>query len=337
MKSLALFAMVLAIGGSALAQSSDRISIRENEVVAVKFDGSISIKSNRRGDRFTATVDDDRYLPKGTRLIGEVTEIRKKEGDQKAFADLEFTAIELPDGQKIDIQAYPIPLNDKNVSRSRGGRMEAKKATRRDHVVLGSTVGGLILGSIFKKPFEGAVIGTLAGILVAETDAVNTNGELVVQKGQKMGAAFEREVNFDWREGDRRNDRDERGDRDVERTDGRTDSGIRIEYDRETLRFESDRAPYKVGSTVMVPLAEMVAQLGLELSKTSNGVFFVEDEENTLKLEQNKSDVRLNGRRISLPREVVEKDGVTYVPIEAFAAIKRDSLYVNGQRVSSRA
>jgi len=83
----------------------------------------------------------------------------------------------------------------------------------------------------------------------------------------------------------------------------------------------------------MVPLAEMADQLGLEVSRTADHVFFLEDEENTLKLEQNKTDIRLNGKRISLPRAVVEREGITYVPIEAFAAIKRDLLYVNGTRV----
>ncbi|MBC8063458.1 MAG: hypothetical protein H7Y17_01395 [Chlorobia bacterium] len=311
----------------------------------MKFDSSISAKSTRRGDRFTATVDGDRYLPSGTKLVGRVADIQRKDGDRKAFADLEFTEIELPNGRKVDIEAYPVPINDRTVRRDRNGRMEAKKATRRDNVVIGSTVGGLILGTIFKKPFEGTVIGALAGILVAETDALNTNGEMIVDKGQKMGAAFEREVSIDGRDdGYRSDDRDVRDvDRDRDRqnrdqdTRGEVDSrSILLEFDKQELRFNANRAPYRDGSTVMVPLAEMADQLGLEVSRTSEKIFFLEDEDNVLKLEQNRSDARLNSKRISLPRAIVEKDGIMYVPIEAFAAIKRDALYVNGTRVVSR-
>jgi hypothetical protein len=321
------------------AQSYDRVTIRDNEVVSVKFDQSINAKSTRRGDRFSATVDGDRYLPEGTKLRGRVADIRRKDGDRKAFADLEFTEIELPNGRRVDIEAYPVPLSDKYVRKDKSGRMEAKKETRRDHVVIGGTLGGLLIGSIFGKPMEGTIVGALAGILVAETDAMNTSGELIVEKGQKMGAAFDREVSIDSRDLDDRDYRDNRDDRDRrddrDQRDERDDrSTLRIEYGDKSLRFQD--APYREGSTTMVPLQEMAQQLGLEVDRTDKGVFFVEDEENTAKLEQNRSEMRLNGQRINLPRAVVEKDGVTFVPIEAFAAIKKDSLYVNGTRVSSR-
>lgn len=347
MKTLAPVALVALISGSALAQSSDRIVIRDNEVIPVKFEKSINAKSAKRGDRISALVDGDRFLPTGTRLVGRVAEVQRKDGDRKAYAELEFTDIELPNGQRVQIDAYPVSLDSKSVSRDRNGRMEAKKGTRRDNVVIGSTVGGLVLGSLIKKPLEGAIIGALGGILVAETDALNTNGELIVDKGQRMGAAFDREVVIDWRDRDYRNDRyddrdrddrDTRDNRDARDNQDRLDrSDILIEFKDRELRFDRDQMPYRDGSTIMVPLGDVASQLDLEINRTSTGTFFLEDEDNTVKLEQNKSEMRLNGKRISLPKAIVEKEGVTYVPIEAFAAIKRDSLYVNGSRVVSRA
>lgn len=351
MKTYIPLAMLALVGSSAFGQSYDQIVIRDNEVVEVKFDKAINAKSTRRGDRFSATVSNDRILPDGTRLIGRVADIQRKERDRKAFADLEFTDIELPNGQRVSIDAYPVALNNRSVSRGRDGRMEAKKETRRDHVVIGSTVGGLILGSLIKKPFEGAMVGALGGILIAETDALNTSGDLIVEKGQKMGAAFDREVVIDWRDGDRydrRNDEYRDGDyRDGEvrdrsdRTDrsdgyenGRND--IQVEYDRQELRFSEAQAPYRSGSTIMVPLAETAAQLDLDVTRTAERAFYLEDQDNTLKLEQNATEARLNGKRISLPRAMEVRNGVTFVPIEAFAAIKRDSLYVNGMRVQAR-
>jgi len=350
LKTLAPVALFALFASTVGAQSSDRIIIRDNEVVAVKFQNSINAKSSRRGDRFTAVVEDPRVLPSGTKLIGRIAEIRRKDRDRKAYAELEFTDIELPDGYRTSIDAYPVPLNDRYVSRDRNGRMEAKKETRRDHVVIGSTVGGLILGSLIKKPFEGAVIGALGGILIAETDALNTSGELIVEKGQKMGAAFDREVVIDWRNdgryddpyGDRYDDRyDDRrdADRDRDRYEDRnryeppTRDAIRVEFDDRPLRFAANREPFYDGSTVMVPLIDMADQLRLDVTRAANGVFYLEDEDNSLKLEQNKSEMRLNGRRINLPRTLLDRDGVTYVPVEAFAALKKDSLFVNGRRV----
>jgi len=342
LKNTALSALLVLAACGASAQSYDRITIHDNEVVPVKFDHSINAKNARRGDRITASVDGDRILPRGTKLIGRVVEIQKKDADRKAFAELEFTEIQMPDGHRVDVSAYPIPLSDRSVSRDRAGRMEAKKQTRRDHVVIGSTVGGLILGSLIKKPFEGAVIGALGGILIAETDALNTSGDLIVEKGQKMGAAFDREVVIDYRDGDRYDPRDHRidrnrsdDDRNGEYRNGDERGTILIEFEDRALQYGETRTPYREGPTVMVPLAETADYLGVKVSRTADRSFYLDDEDNTLKLEQNNPEARLNGKRISLPRAIVERDGVTYVPIEAFAAIKRDSLYVNGQRVSS--
>jgi hypothetical protein len=346
LKTLLPLALLAAVGGSAIGQSNDQIVIRDNEVVEVKFDKSINARNTRRGDRFSATVANDRVLPSGTRLMGRVAEIQRRDRDRKAFAELEFTDIEMPNGQRISVDAYPVALDNRSVSRNRNGRLEAKKETRRDHVVIGSTVGGLILGSLIKKPFEGAVVGMLGGILVAETDALNTSGEMIVEKGQKMGAAFDREVVIDWRDGgrydrydedrtDRRDDRGERrDDRNGDFDNGR--NGIMVEYDDQELRFTEGNAPYRSGSTVMVPLAETAAQMGIDVVRTADRSFYLEDQDNTLKLEQNKSEARLNGKRISLPRAMEERDGVAFVPVEAFAAVKQDSLYVNGTRVSAR-
>ncbi|HJP81979.1 MAG TPA: copper amine oxidase N-terminal domain-containing protein [Fimbriimonadaceae bacterium] len=340
LKTLAPLALLLLSVGSAVAQSQDRVLIRDNEVVEIKFESAISAKSNHRGDRITATVDNDRILPSGTRLIGEILEIRSKDGDRKAYADMEFTSLELPDGKRVSIEAYPLPLGDRFVRRGRDGRLEAKKATRRENVVLGSGVGGLLLGTIFRKPFEGAVIGVLAGIVISETDALNTSGEQIVQKGQKMGAAFSREVDIDL---DYRYDRENR-DRDRDnRDDSRdrddryeSDRDIRIEFRDRVLDFRSGQTPFPENGIVMVPLEAVAEQLGLDVSRTNSNAWYLEDQENTLKLEQNSSDARLNGKRISLPRATVERNGLLFVPIQTFAAIKRDPIFVNGARVEYR-
>ncbi|HET9129507.1 MAG TPA: stalk domain-containing protein [Terriglobia bacterium] len=338
MKTLAPLALLLFSVGSAVAQSQDRLLIRDNEVVEIKFESAVSAKSNHRGDRIVATVDNDGLLPSGTRLIGEILEIRSKDGDRKAFADMEFTTLELPDGKRVSIEAYPLPLGDRYVRRGRDGRLEAKKATRRDNVVLGSGIGGLLLGTIFRKPFEGAVIGVLAGIVISETDALNTSGEQIVQKGQKMGATFTREVDIDldYRYGRDDRDRDNRDDSRDRDDRYESDRDIRIEFRDRILDFRSGQTPFLQNGIVMVPLEAVAEQLGLDVSRTNSNAWYLEDQENTLKLEQNSSDARLNGKRMSLPRATVERNGLLFVPIQTFAAIKRDPIFVNGSRVEYR-
>lgn len=339
MKNFAPVALALALATSGVAQFRDRIDVRADDVVPVKFESAISVKNTRRGDRISARVDNNRILPEGTRILGRVTDIRAKDGKYKAYAEMEFTEIELPNGERIRIDAYPVPLGDKYVQRDRNGRLEAKKGTRRDHVVIGSTVGGILIGSILKKPMEGAIIGVLGGILAAETDALNTNGELIVEKGQRYGAAFDRDVSFDWTDRDSRYDRDRRTDPvrgDDQGRDDRFSANIQIEFENRALSFREDRMPYRDGNVVMVPISETAAQLGLECNSSSGRAYYLEDEENSLKLEQNGEFGRLNGKRINLPKALVERGGVTYAPIEAFALLKKNSLYVNGSRVIVR-
>jgi len=322
--NLALLALFVVPG---VANAADRIRIRDREVIAVKFDDAISTKTTHGGDRFSATVDGDRDLPDGTKLVGRVREIRQKDGDNPACAELEFTELVLPNGDRVDIHAYPISLDSKSVTKGKDGHLEAKKGPRRDQVVLGAAAGGLLLGTIFHKPFEGTVLGALGGILVAETGSLNTNSDQIVQKGQKMGAGFDGQVYVDLDSRDSRSDsRDSQDSRD-----------LRVEYKDHEVRFDRDVLPYRAGSSVMVPLDAMAKELGLDVTRSGDSIFYLEDEDNSLKLEQNVTDGRLNGRRISLPQAVVAKGGVIYVPIEAFAAIKRDSLSVNGTRVSSQA
>jgi len=340
------FAAIALLAIPGFAHAFERIRIRDNEVIPVKFDDSISTKTSRRGDRVSATVEGDKYLPEGTKLVGIIREIKKKDGGDKGFAELEFTAIQLPNGRRVDIRAYPIPLGDKYVSKDRDGRMEAKKGTRRENVVLGGAAGGLILGSIFRKPLEGAIIGVLGGILVAETDAMNTSGEKIVDKGQKMGAAFDRAIAFDYDPRDDREDaydgrsrdqdRDGNRDRDLDRDDLGNRDSLKIEYRDRTIRFEDSSIPFRDGSTVMVPLLSMADELGLEVTKSGSQSYYLEDEENMLKLERNSSSYRLNGKRFDLPKEVVERNGILFVPIDLFAAIKEDAIYVNGTRIANR-
>ncbi|HZH99208.1 MAG TPA: hypothetical protein VEX38_09575, partial [Fimbriimonadaceae bacterium] len=89
--ALALAANMLA--GSALASS---VYVRRNTVVPVVSEGDLSIKNNRRGDRFFVRIEEDRDLPRGARIEGRVLDVQPKRNDRPAYMDLEFTTLHLP-------------------------------------------------------------------------------------------------------------------------------------------------------------------------------------------------------------------------------------------------
>lgn len=317
------------------------IEIRRNTVVEVIADQDLNVKKVREGDRFSATVANDYELPKGSRLLGEVVRVEPKRGDEKAYMDLEFRNVELPDGSRQRIAAIPIALNNKAIGRDRDGRMYADaKKVRNEYYVLGGLVGGLVLGSILKKPFEGAFIGTLAGIIFgeAERQKEKNSSDLVLKKGTKLGAVVleDTTLEFDdrnWRN-DRYRDRDrDRDDRDRDRDRDRGDySRYDIRYQDRSLRFDSSEAPYANGRVTMVPAKETARQLGLAYDRVGERVY-IENDSDSVRLSVGDTSFRNGGRRLELGAPVEDRNGVVYVPIEAFASLVRQPLFVNGQEV----
>jgi len=223
-------AMLLAI--PALSQAAST-TLRRDTVLPVTFEDSLTIKENRAGDRFTVRVDDNRDLPFGTKLNGRIVNVRPARDDRPAYMDLEFTEVVLPDGTRRNFRAVPIPLNDRYTTRDADGRVVVRKDVRKkENLVLGGALGGLVLGSILKKPVEGAVLGTIAGIVLAETDKKN-DGNTLIQKGQRMGALVEETVTLTYDDRGRNRDRDWDRDRDIDRNrDRNRDRDWDIDRDR---------------------------------------------------------------------------------------------------------
>ena len=310
------------------------IEIKRNTVIEVTADQDMNVKDVREGDRFSVTVANDYELPKGSQLQGEVVRVEPKRGDEKAYMDLQFNTVRLPDGSRHAFQAIPITLNNKAINRDRDGRMYADaKKVRSEYYVLGGLVGGLVLGSILKKPFEGAFIGTLAGIIFGEAERQKSKNstDLVLKKGTKLGAVVLEDTTIAYDDRDWRNDRN-RDDRDRDRDD-RDDSGrYEIMYQNRTLRFSSNEAPYGVGRAVMVPAKETGRQLGLAVDRVGDRVY-IESADDSVRLTVGETGYRQSSQRGDLAAKVEERNGVVYVPIEAFAGLLRQTLYMNGTEV----
>jgi hypothetical protein len=292
-----------------------------DSVIPVVLCDQISVHGSRRGDRFNAEVREDCDLPRGTRLEGRVIDVREKTDRHAASMDLEFTRMKLPDGAETDIRAVPVALNGANVS-SRDGHYEAVKPIRKDSAVIGGAVGGFVIGTLIKKPFEGLFAGTLAGILVAEGQGKEQ--DLVLKPGTKLGAQLERDVTFDY---SRDRNRDGNRDWDDARNDDRDRLHVRIAD--QDLRYSDDLKPFRQGNTVMVPLDRTADQLNLTVDKADRGRIYVESDAISLRIEQGSEAYRLNGKKGKFNRSVMERNGVIYVPLEAFSLLDAGRVMVD--------
>jgi hypothetical protein len=108
---------------------------------------------------------------------------------------------------------------------------------------------------------------------------------------------------------------------------------MEIEINRKVLNFSGDEEPYKKGWVIMVPLEATASQLGFDISKNRSGdTIWVEKGDDSFALEQDSRTYRLNGRRDSLPAEVENRNGVIFVPLEAFTKVVRGTVNVNGTK-----
>lgn len=341
-----------------IARADTVIDLERNRVVPVTLNENLSVRHSHQGDRFSATVENDYDLPEGTQLLGHVTSVKKQNGDEPPYIAVMFDTMRFPDGTRESIKAQPISMEGGLVKRdSRGRYMATRKVIRRDQAVLGGAVAGLIIGSILKKPFEGAVLGAVAGIIVGE-DQKSKQENATLPRGTRMGALFDSPVHVayngsDWhadRYNDGYNDRDSRRDdgyasdrpaeRGWRRTDryGRTEStserDFSITYRDRPLRFSPDARPYRIGRTIMVPLIRTAEQMDLTVdSNGADGRLVVEGNDSKLRLEQGSSDYRLNGRSGTLAQRVVVRNGVTYVPLEILAQMTEEPVREDGNRV----
>lgn len=402
MRMKLMFSMSILLGALGAMANADSLVLHRDDVIPVVMQTELTLRDTHEGDVFRADVADSHTLPLGSHLEGVVTRVVEKRGDRPAFMDIEFSKIILPDGQSVSFHGTPIPLSKNYVTQDRDGRWAAKKGVSKQTVVLGATAGGLVIGSLIHKPFEGAFVGALLGILAGETDKDDIgDGNIVVAKGSKVGARVDQDVSirFDGRRDNRGPSEDRPGsydrdgynsagydrygydrkghydpkydttrdnqapnrdsthdkygfdksghynpDYDTTRDQpapGRTGSdsgGLRIEIDRKAMRYSRDEQPYRDGWIIMVPLRSTAEQLGFRVSAGDDeGSFRIENDKDLLVVEQDSRDYSLNHRRDSFPTAIRVRDGVAYAPIDAFTALTKGTVIVNGTKYRPQA
>lgn len=327
MKALSVLLSGAILAGSA---SASIITIRRDTILEGVVETELNLKKSREGDSFEVSIQKDRELPDRTRVLGTVTRLEPARKDRPAYAEIEFDVLVLPNGERTRINAIPVALNQKGM-RERDGRvvLDKPRGPKPEEAVLGGAIGGLIIGSILKKPGEGLFAGILAGILVGEASRAE-NKDVVMKRGSRVGVLVQDDVRIDD-QGWNRNDRDNR-DWERERERDRDNGSAVVEANGKQIFFDRNEQPFYQGRTLMVPLDTMAGRLALEVDRRESR-FYVDSKDATLRFELGSRDFRLNGKRGEMAVEPEERDGVVYVPVEVFAPLTRD-LKVNGSSVS---
>ncbi|CAN5483620.1 hypothetical protein BH11ARM2_BH11ARM2_07690 [soil metagenome] len=384
MKHSSLSRSILAVAALATVGMAGAQTIRRNTVVPIRFQDTIRMSDVRVGDPIRAYADGSRDIPAGSIFEGRVRSIHRPTRNENGYVEFEFNTLRLSNryddrsrdtnrddpwrrdrnddsrndangrdrgyGQTYAIRATPIPINDRYTSRDRDGRITARQdqPVGRDTAVIGGGIAGLALGSLIHKPLEGAIIGALGGILIAETSR-SRNSDVVIDRNTRMGAAFQRDLTLDGYDRDDRWDRDRDQNRDDPWRRDRDDNWNRdrdddqdanynptIRYRDRDLRFDGKERPYRLGSTAMLPVDVTARMLGIRFDDRNNRTITLDGPDGSARIARDSAQATIDGRTITLDRPVIERDGVLYAPAELFARILRENLTIDGTTVTRR-
>jgi len=323
------------------AANASTYILRRDTVLPVVFEDKLTLRDNRPGDTFVVRVTNNGQLPDGSEILGRIDRIHPPRGNRPPSMDLRFTDILLPDRSRIPIDASPLMLDDKYITRDGDGRMMAKQDLRKQqNDVLGGAIGGFIVGSIFHRRITGTIIGTMVGISAAQSDRAK-DSNIIASPGDKVGALMNHDVTIDFVDGGpSRTDVNRRLDRGMDgpargQVGGRKFEDFQITVRDRDLRFSIDARPYRIGNDVMVPLESTARQLKLHVDRRSDRTIFIDAPGRSLRLMLNSRDARLDGKSIDIPHTVLEMDHVVYVPLDALLPLLKDDVLINGQRYPS--
>ena len=175
-------------GTTVPAPSSGPLSLPEGTTLRLRLNNTISTRSSRQGDRFTATVSEPVYvqgsstvaIPAGSGVTGVVSMVERP-GRVKGVAQLHlrYDTLTPPGGKEHPMQASTVSVQDKEGNRvdEREGTVKGKKSTGRDAATVGGTSAlGAIIGGIAGGG-KGAAIGAGVGAGAGAGGVLATRGK----------------------------------------------------------------------------------------------------------------------------------------------------------------
>jgi len=168
---------VLALGvtGTGLAQSygrtADYDTLPSGTVLKARLDQRLNSAQAQTGQQFTATVqpgEDHSGLPTGTRVEGIVRDARPATKNQPGILEVDFTALNFPDGRVYPITGALTSLDASSVSHTASGRLVSKRSNNNQRMKFigygagaGALIGLLTKGNLLTDALLGAGGGYL--------------------------------------------------------------------------------------------------------------------------------------------------------------------------------
>ncbi len=180
-------------------------TVRSGESIRVRMNETLSSKTARAGDTFTASVTEPVYsdngvvvIPVGSSITGRVNSAnRAKKGGDPGTIDVRFIEIKLPNGTRRSINGSLTNLNTKKAKSDNEG-MASGDDRKNDKIIFigGGAGGGAILGGLIGGG-KGAAIGAILGGLGGLAGERLTRGEdAEVKSGTEFGVLLNQSVSL---------------------------------------------------------------------------------------------------------------------------------------------
>ena len=192
----------LAFGGLAHGQATQTYTIPDGTRIQVRLETTLSSRTNRQGDRFTAKVTEavlvagKEVIPAGTTIEGRVAEV-KSAGRVKGRSEmnLSYERLIFPNGVSETIvasQADLDPTQKEEVERKEGA-IKGESSRKRDAAeVGGGAAAGAGIGAIAGGA-KGSAIGAGVGGLIGLADSMRRKGkEIEIPAGTRMIVRLDR-------------------------------------------------------------------------------------------------------------------------------------------------
>ncbi len=191
-------------GGSGNSQvaGTRQISIPADSVIPVTLDQAISSENAYVGQTFSATVvsarPGDSEFPQGTKILGRVSQVQKKNGGEPGVLELQFTGARLPDNSDVRFNGSLISMDNDSV-KTVGGRVVAQGQQDKNNAlkVVGIGAGaGFVIGKLLKKNSTvSALLGAAGGYLYDRSKG-DKAAEARLAAGSKFGVRLNGGVSY---------------------------------------------------------------------------------------------------------------------------------------------
>ena len=180
-------------------------TVPRGERVRVRMNSTLSSKTARVGDTFTANVTETVYssngvvvIPEGSRMTGRVDSVvAARKGGKPGTIDVSFTQLRLPNGTMRRINGSLTDLHSDDAKSDNEGTASGDRMKHRKIIFIGGGgVGGAVLGGAVgggKGALIGGLLGAGAGLL---GERMTKGEEAEVRSGTEFGVILNQAISL---------------------------------------------------------------------------------------------------------------------------------------------